>query len=222
MSDTWSHRRRRIPPVALVAFLFGACGSGSDEAAPNGEAVAAMPTQGVHGTAPVASGGIPAVITLTPLSANAGAGRIPTPAEPVIDQFGLAFSPAHLIVHIGDTIRFTNSESALTHNVHVRSVDGVTTLLDEDVVTGESIELAMDAEGAYDVLCDMHPGMAAFIFVTSAPYATFAEAQGAFILDGVPSGDYQVTVWSRAESQRRTQRITVGTGATEVQLTPIG
>jgi len=208
----------------MGTLAFAACGPASDAPDPSDgdDASAAMPTQGVYGTAPAAVGGIPSVITLMPESGPEGTDHGAAAADPVIDQFGLAFSPTRLIVHTGDTIRFTNSESALTHNVHVRSVDGEATLLDEDAVTGQSIDLTIADEGGYDVLCDMHPGMAAFIFVTAAPFAVFAEADGSFLLDGVPPGDYQVAVWTRDKGLTGGQPVTVATGATEVRLTPNG
>jgi hypothetical protein len=83
-----------------------------------------------------------------------------------------------------------------------------------------SAELLMQREGGYEITCDHHPGMRAFIYVTSAPYAAFAENNGAFRLTGVPPGSYTLSVWS-VDPARRSERTVEVTGpSTEVILGP--
>ncbi len=42
----------------------------------------------------------------------------------------------------------------------------------------------------------LHPGMRAFIYASSTPYAVFAEREGHFQIPDVPPGSYMVWVWS--------------------------
>ena len=54
----------------------------------------------------------------------------------------------------------------------------------------------------------MHPGMSAFIFVTNASYAAFADADVGFHLSGVPAGEYTLTVW-RIDAAARSEHALV-------------
>lgn len=211
--------------LLIIATGIAACGDSGSDARGGGEPVA-DPVEGVHGTAPAAVGGIPTVVSLTPVT---GGGSTPTEGvearvddEGVIDQFGLAFSPARLLVATGATMTFTNSESALTHNVHLRWIDGDSTIFNGDASTGEAIRVRLPMEGGYDVLCDMHPGMTAFVYATSAPYAVFAGNDGAFHIGSVPPGEYMVGLWSASIGAQPAGTVTVGMGATEVRLPPAG
>lgn len=163
-------------------------------------------------------GGVPSVIIL---DTGAPTGVV-TGTQPVIDQLGLQFSPRHLVARVGEAVTFTNSES-IAHNVTVRSVAGDSTLLDADTPPSVSVSLVFESEGGYDVTCGTHPGMTAFIFVTTSPYAVFAEADGAFHVSGVPPGEYTLRVWSLDEGARgeRTVEVREGTAA-EVSMTPLG
>lgn len=165
------------------------------------------------GRAPGAEGGIPAIITLAPRASGAAVPESPSadlqggprwrhpsaPAdgeEAVVDQFGLAFSPRVLIVAHGSPVRFTNSEGAISHNVQLRSVPGDSTVFNGDTGPTESVLVELEEPGGYDVLCDMHPGMTGFVFVTDAPLATAAGTDGRFVMDAVPPGEYSVRVWT--------------------------
>lgn len=220
----------------LLGPLTGACGGQAGDADATADEAAVAPRDGVHGTSPPAVRGLPSVITLTPVGGgaeavggvaeaaggSAGAAGGSVTAEGVVDQFGLQFSPSRLLVVAGSTVTFRNSESALTHNVHVRSVAGDSTLFNGDAATGEAIRLVLPDEGAYDILCDMHPGMSAIVYATSAPWAAFADAAGAFSISSVPPGQYAVGLWTADAGLRTVRTVTVGEGATEVRLLETG
>ena len=202
--------RARIALGVGVAVLLASCVDAESDAPPP------EPTtpEGVFGQAAAALGGIPSVITLEPMAPiDMGEAR-----EALMDQLGLAFSPLRLLVRPGKPVRFQNSE-VVAHNVHVSSMSGDSTVFNEDTLLGQSASFVFEEEGGYDVKCDVHPGMTAFIFVTSAPYAVFADQDGAFHLSGVPPGEYALKVWSLDAAARSEQSIVVAEAeGTEVTL----
>ena len=184
----------------------------------------------ITGRAPPASGGLPAVVVLRPAGEGTspeatstapgtdGSGAFP---EPVIDQFGLAFVPRTLLVPVGTPVTFTNSEGSLVHNVHVRSLAGDSTIFNDDAAPGDEVVVTLPEAGGYDVLCDMHPGMTAFVYATEAPWATVAGPDGRFRLTGLPPGRYSLRVWTPDGGLGGERVISVEQGATtDVDLTP--
>lgn len=226
--------------MAVQGFV-AACGGGEGTGHGTGPAASAgdaegsvdsEPSPGVHGQAPPASGGVPAFVTVTPRSgapdaqsadntarAARPAARPAHGAEAVVDQFGLAFSPKVLVADAGSSVRFTNSEGAITHNVHLRSVDGDSTVFNGDTGPTEGVDVELPGPGGYDVLCDMHPGMTGFVFLTEAPYAVAAETDGSFRLGSVPPGEYLVRAWTVDGGWRAEQAVNVETDSTFLDLT---
>lgn len=203
----WSAAVRAI----LLTMGLGACGGDPPEAAPD---EAAPEPRGVYGQAPEASQGIPSIIVLEPLAGEAG----PPPSEPaMMDQLGLAFLPRQLVVRLGQPIEFANSET-LAHNVHVRLEANDSSIYYADMNPEERSRITLDQEGAYDVICDEHPGMTAFIYVTSSPYAAIAEIDGSFVIPDVPPGAYRVRVWNATPELRGESRVDVSGTSTELDL----
>jgi hypothetical protein len=79
---------------------------------------------------------------------------------------------------------------------------------------------AFELEGAYDVSCDIHPYMAAYIIVTSAPYWAIAGAAGEFEIPEVPEGAYRVAVWNLDPRRRLEERVEIGREPVELSLEP--
>jgi len=209
-------RQRWSLPLAM-AFTAAALACGGADAPPP-EAEAPAQPEGVGGLAPAATQGIPSVVTLTPVGGAVGA---PSPEdEAVIDQLSLSFMPNTLIVHPGETVRFTNSET-LAHNVHLAFADNDSSVFIADMDPGGSAEIALEREGGYDVTCDVHPGMRAFVFVTSAPYATFAAIDGTFMIPDVPDGTYTVAVWNATPGLRSERHVDVSGRSTVLDLSPL-
>ena len=164
-------------------------------------------TDAITGKAPPATGGYPSVITLVP---EDGA-EAPVPEETALmDQAGTAFWPKLLVVRPGQPVDFKNSEDVL-HNVHV--IDSETRETEFNVATPVvgAYRHVFEREGAYDVSCNIHPSMAAYVIVTAAPFYAVADSQGTFALEAVPEGTYVARVWN-LDPRRRSER-TVAIGA---------
>lgn len=201
---------RRLALVALAGAVVGACAEPPADSPP---AEAASPPPGVHGVAPAAVAGTPSVITLLP----SGVADTPPPREsPRLDQLGLAFTPTFLMVRAGETVSVTNSET-IAHNVHVAFSDNDSTVLHADTDPAAHVDLVLDREGGYEVSCELHPGMRAFIYVTSAPFATFADNGGSFRIADVPAGSYTLAIWSVDSALRSERQVEVTGPSTEVR-----
>lgn len=203
--------------VLAFSLLAIACGGSEDEPSTEPPSSATRPAEGVFGIAPGPTGGVPSVVTLTPAK-NGAISVLGAPTPGLIDQFGLSFSPTLRLARAGHPVIFTNSEAALTHNVTVRELARDSTIFTGDAGSGDSLEVVLPAVGGYDVLCEMHPGMTAFIYATDTPYATFSDDDGSFTIVDVPPGEYMLHVWSVDETARSEQAVTVGPGATEVEI----
>lgn len=201
--------------LLLTAVLTAAACGGDSEDTPPPEAAPAP--KGVYGTAPAAVAGTPSVVTLSP--ANGDPATLPARENPVMDQLGLAFSPGLLVVRVGETATFTNSET-ITHNVRLTYSDNDSTVLDAETDPTGHVDFLFDREGGYEVTCDHHPGMRAFVYVTSAPYAEFAANNGTFQVRDVPPGSYTLSVWSVDPGLRSDRTLDVTGPSTEVTLGP--
>ena len=187
----------------LSAILVVACTGTSPQTQDTLDEISAPGV--VFGQAPAAAGGVPSVVMLSAVSGRSDSGPVFDP-EPVIDQFGLVFSPTILLVRVGQTVRFTNSES-LAHNVNLRHV-------------AETAHYTFEESGGYDVTCNVHPGMTAFVFASPTPYAVVADLDGEFTLSGVPPGSYTLTVWSTDTALVSERAVEVGEGPTELEAGP--
>lgn len=203
-----------IALLVTVTALASACG-GDEAPEPSTQDAASTTPQGVWGRAPAAVAGIPSVVFLRPSN---GEQATPPSDTAVLDQLGLAFLPTQLLVRAGQTIEFVNSET-LSHNVHVTSVANDSTVYLADMDPDDHRDLTLDTEGAYDVTCDVHPGMRALIYVTSAPYAAFAEMDGSYRIPNVPQGSYAAEVWSASPDLRTGRALQVTGNSTELDLT---
>lgn len=206
-----SSRARTAPPLFVAVAFLAACGGGepAQDASPP---ESAAPAQGFFGTAPAAVAAAPSIVMLRPTGA---AVTLPPRESPRMDQLGLAFTPGTLLVRVGETVHFTNSET-IAHNVNVMFSDNDSTVLDYDTDPAGATDHVFDREGGYEVTCALHPGMRAFIYVTSAPYATFAQNNGAFRIGDVPPGSYTLSIWSVDPAQRSERALEVTGPSTEV------
>lgn len=192
--------------IVLAGVLCLCCSAGEAPVATNESAGRAPET--ITGKTARATGGFPSVVLLVP----EGESPEPTVAAPaVMDQYGNAFHPKLLVVRPGQAVEFRNSEDVL-HNVHVVNAETRETLFNVGTPVVGSYRHTFDTEGVYDVSCEIHPAMAAFVVVTDAPYTVIADPDGSFGISGLPAGTYRVTVWNLDPGGRLERTIEVREG----------
>ncbi len=120
---------------------------------------------------------------------EAAATRAPAAARrAVMDQVNRTFVPLALVVRVGTTVRFPNSES-IHHSVYSFSR---AKKFEIGLFQGQGGAVTLDRPGEVKVFCNIHKTMGGLIVVVDHPYAAVTDAQGRFRLRDVPSGTHVV------------------------------
>lgn len=141
----------------------------------------------------------------------------PMPAEhAVMDQKELTFIPHVLPILKGTTVDFLNSDT-VAHNVFSPSQ-----IADKFNLgtwqRGKRKSYTFNKLGVVELLCNLHPEMSAYILVLSNPYFTKAEKNGKFIIEGVPSGNYFLSIWHEKVKSHLKEIKVSDTGEIEVNF----
>lgn len=129
-----------------------------------------------------------AVVTVHPLDAAA---RRAAPVRAVMDQVNRAFEPDLLVIPVGSTIEFPNSDS-VSHQIYSFSAPKRFQL---PLYRGKPYApVPFEQPGIVTLGCNIHDEMLAYVLVTDAPYFGRTEAGGAWSGE-VPRGRYRVSIW---------------------------
>ncbi|MFZ1916013.1 MAG: carboxypeptidase regulatory-like domain-containing protein [Terriglobales bacterium] len=145
----------------------------------------------------------------------------PAPSEhPVMDQKGLLFQPHIMVVEVGTTVDFLNSDK-VAHNVFWPNVmQGGKKLPGKNLgtwPTGEKRPYKFDQAGVAALLCNVHPEMAGYVVVSPTPYFAKTDANGEYKIDNVPDGAYTVVAWHEG-AKNASKAVTVA-GDTKADFT---
>lgn len=123
-------------------------------------------------------------------------------------QFARQFVPDLVIASTGQPVRFSNSDQEL-HSVRVVESTEPTKAIVYNVVMASSATAThvFDKPGFYEVRCDFHTSMQAFIYVAATPYATRAGQDGVFTVDEVEPGSYRLTMQSEGRQLNQSVEI---------------
>ena len=113
-------------------------------------------------------------------------------AQPVLDQRNLGFSPRVLAVRVGTVVEFPNHDRVF-HNVFSFH-DGKQFDLGL-YPTGTVKHILFDKPGLSQLLCNIHPHMAAYIMAVDSPYFAVSDKDGAFTIRGLAPGTYTYHTW---------------------------
>lgn len=140
--------------------------------------------------------------------AEAAPGSFARPAaEPVMDQKGMVFSPHVLPILAGTTVQFLNSDD-VRHNIFSPSAIGDKFNLGT-YPKGDMRRKAFNKRGEVVCLCSVHQEMSAYILVLQNPFFAVTGKDGAYRIDGVPAGKYELRIWHEKVKKAVSREIAV-------------
>jgi plastocyanin len=131
-----------------------------------------------------------------------------------MDQQQCMFAPRVVVVPIGGTIEFLNTDRLL-HNLHSDSKGNP--IFNRTQPRGRTIPIVLKEPEIIRVDCDLHPWMRAWVVVADHPFYAVTNTQGEFMLDHVPPGEYTLQLWQESLGTMR-KDVTVGEEATTVTV----
>lgn len=115
----------------------------------------------------------------------------PAPIRAVMDQMHRMFVPEVVVVPVGSTVSFPNSDS-VSHQIYSFSPAKRFQL---PLYKGKPYPpVLFDQTGVVILGCNIHDWMIGYIDVTDAPFYGTTDARGAWSAE-VPGGRYRITVW---------------------------
>lgn len=134
---------------------------------------------------------VPAVLWLEPLP---GTRLLPfVPHGPyILLQKNRSFIPHLLVIPVGSVVQFPNADPFF-HNVF-SLFDGKRFDLGL-YESGSTKSVTFSRQGVSYIFCNIHPEMSAVVLALSTPLYATADSKNAFVLDGIPPGDYMLHIW---------------------------
>jgi plastocyanin len=115
--------------------------------------------------------------------------------RPRLDQRNETFVPHVLPIVAGTTVDFPNNDRTY-HNVF--SLSKTKTFDLGRYAAGRSKSIRFDKPGIVRVFCEIHSHMSAFILVFAHRYFSVTSEDGAYRLENVPPGTYNVVAWNES------------------------
>ena len=132
------------------------------------------------------------------------------PAEAIaMDQRGCVFDPHVLSAQVNQIISFTSSDPVL-HNVRAVARKNATFNVSMSG-RGRSIRRFFSHPEIVRIRCDIHAWMAAYVVVSEHPFHAVSGNDGAFAIEGLPAGTYEIEAWHEALGTSR-QSVTLTDG----------
>jgi plastocyanin len=143
----------------------------------------------------------------------------PAPTQTAsMNQQGMKFVPALLVIQQGTTVVFSNGDN-VPHDVFWPNISGKKSL-SHNVGTfnkGKTLSFKYDNAGNVPLLCNVHPEMLGTIVVSPSPYFAETDTAGNYLIKDVPDGAYKATEWHNGKAT--TLAVTVK-GDTKLDFSP--
>ena len=122
-------------------------------------------------------------------------GTFSAPAQPaVIDQKGCHYEPHVLGLMVGQTLKLRNSDGLL-HNVHALPKVNTPFNMAMPANRTEADTKFGKEEGMFQIKCDVHGWMTAYVGVFTNPYFAVTGPDGKFSIAGLAPGTYEIEAW---------------------------
>lgn len=113
-------------------------------------------------------------------------------APALMDQRGLRFIPHVLVVPVGSTVEFPNSDP-VRHNVF--SISEAKRFNLGMYPRGATRRIKFEQPGVVELLCNVHIEMSGYIVVVKNRYFARTEPEGTYRIEGVPAGRHRLRCW---------------------------
>lgn len=132
-------------------------------------------------------------------------------AQAKMDQKQCVFVPRVVVVPIGGTVEFLNSDRLL-HNVRGGGKENPP--FNRAQPHARTIAIGFKSPEVLRVDCDLHSWMRGWIVVAEHPFYAVTNEEGEFVFENVPPGKYKLEVWQEVLG-RVNQDITVAGEGTQ-------
>jgi len=140
----------------------------------------------------------------------------PAPKEPVtVDQEGCMYIPHVMGIQVGQTYRILNTDGIL-HNIHTLPKVNPSFNRGQPATVKEMTTMFPKAENAFQIKCDVHPWMSAYMAVFNHPFYSVTKTDGKFTISGLDPGTYEITAWHERLGTQ-TAMVTVSGSDTKTQ-----
>jgi plastocyanin len=155
-----------------------------------------------------------AVVSLQGIPPGSKAPGNPT-ARVKMDQRQCVFVPRVVVVPVGGTVEFLNSDRLL-HNV--KSGGNENPPFNRAQPHARSISIAFRSPELLRVDCDLHSWMRGWVVVAEHPYYAVTGEEGEFVFEKVPPGKYTLQVWQETLGMVNQEVTVAGEGTQTVTL----
>jgi plastocyanin len=140
----------------------------------------------------------------------------PAPSTPVtLDQDGCIYKPHVMGIMVGQAYRILNNDGIL-HNIHTLPKINPSFNRGQPATVKEMSTTFGKPEGIFQVKCDVHPWMSAYVAVFTNPFFSSTGADGKFTISGLDAGTYELTAWHE-KLGTQTATVTIGANETKTQ-----
>jgi plastocyanin len=138
----------------------------------------------------------------------------PVPQTPVtLNQDGCVYKPHVMGIMVGQAYRILNSDGIL-HNIHTLPKVNPAFNRGQPATVKEMSTTFPKSETTFQVKCDVHPWMSAYIGVYEHPFFSVTGTDGKFTISGLDPGTYELSAW---HERLGTQTATVTVAANETK-----
>ena len=145
----------------------------------------------------------------------------PAPTTPVvIDQKGCQYMPHVMGIMVGQPYKILNSDGIL-HNIHTLPKINASFNKGMPATVKEATTTFPKSETMFNIKCDVHPWMSAYLGVFTHPFFSVTNTDGKFTISGLDAGTYEITAWHERLGLQ-TASITVSGSDTKTQAFKFG
>ena len=140
----------------------------------------------------------------------------PAPTTPVVlDQKGCQYLPHAQGIMVGQPYKILNSDGIL-HNVH--SLPKVNPQFNKPMppTLKETTTTFAKPEPIFQIKCDVHPWMTAYVGVFTNPFFSVTKTDGKFTISGLDPGTYEISAWHE-KLGTQTASVTVAASGAKTQ-----